>query len=150
MTEVKIAEAELGQYAAKLVAELTPIRERFTPFPLYFQTQIFNFVVMRRLLRDYFPFDKPYDLTLEIGCGVGAHSLLLSRFSKQLIGVDIPGEYAGYTPPGFTSSAHISRTLVNEHFAIKNARFEDALPDKLPCENDSSSSAGPCWNIFRT
>jgi SAM-dependent methyltransferase len=131
------AEAEFSQWSAEVVAQLTPIRERFTPFPLYFQTQIFNFVVMRQLLKDYFPFGKPYDLVLEVGCGVGAHSVLLARFAKELVGVDIPGEYAGYTPPGFRSSADISRALVNQHFGIKNARFEDAFPDNLPCGSDS-------------
>jgi SAM-dependent methyltransferase len=130
-------EVEFSRWAQRLVGELTPIRERFTPFPLYFQTQIFNFVVMRRLLREYFPFDRPHESVLEIGCGVGAHSLLLSRFATRLLGVDIPGEYAGYLPPNFKSSVEVSRALVNEMYGITNATFDDAFPNRLPCEADS-------------
>lgn len=140
-------EEDFARWCIELVGYLTPIRERFTPFPHYFEIQCFNFATMRRLLPDLFPLHRRYDLILEIGCGVGMHSLLLSRFANRLVGVDIPGFYAGYTPEGFKSSADVARAVVNDTFGVKHAEFADAFPDKLPLP-DASTDLIFSWTVL--
>ena len=128
---------DFQSWCVEIVDRMTPVRERFTPFPRYFEIQALNFVVMRSLLRDLFPLDRRYGMILEIGCGVGVHSVLLSRFCDELLGVDIPGEYAGYTPLGFKSSADVARCLAQDVLGVTNTQFADAFPDRLPADDNS-------------
>jgi SAM-dependent methyltransferase len=124
-------EIEFQDFCLAIVDRMTPVREQYTPFPRYFEVTALNFLVMRNLLRDLYPLDRRYGLILEVGCGVGVHSALLSRFCDRLFGIDIPGEYAGYVQPEFKSSADMARS-VNEHLGTPNAEFVDAFPDKIP------------------
>jgi SAM-dependent methyltransferase len=106
-----------------------------TPFPRYYDTQALNFLTLRQLLPEYL--EQRYSSILEIGCGVGVHSLFLSTLTEKLLGVDVPGEYLGYTPQGFNSSSEVARKIVNEIFQIDHADFQDAFPNKLPCDSQS-------------
>ena len=137
LRRVPVDEADYVAWCAELVRFTTGIRERFTPFPRYFELQCFNFLTMRRLLPELFPLGVRYDVILEIGCGVGAHSLMLSAFAHRLKGVDIPGEYSGFTAPGFGSSAEVSRAFVNGVFGVDHAEFADAFPDALGLADNS-------------
>lgn len=139
---LKIGEAELAREAefarrvVQMVDEMTAVRERYTPFPRYFELQAFNFLIMRRQLGDLFALDKRYGAICEIGCGAGMHSALLSHFCDTLYGFDIPGEYHGYTPEGFSSSAAVAREVCGV-LGVSNAAFADAYPTELPLADES-------------
>ena len=129
-------EVEFSRWAQRLVGELTPIRERFTPFPLYFQTQIFNFVVMRRLLREYFPFDRPHEFPRNRLRRWRAFTFVVALATRCSASIS-PASMPAICLPNFKSSVDVSRALVNEMYGITNATFEDAFPNRLPCEADS-------------
>ena len=114
---------------------MQPHYEMFSHFPGYFRTQGFNFQLLRQLLSEYFP--HRYGLILEVGCGTGFQSLLLSPHADRLVGIDIPGEYMGYVMPGFASSADMASFLVNDCFGVDWAEFKDAFPDKVPLDESS-------------
>jgi SAM-dependent methyltransferase len=141
-----MTDIEFQKHCLAIVDRMTPVRKRYTPFPRYFEVTALNFLVMRNLLSDLFPFDCKYGLILEVGCGVGVHSALLSRFCDRLFGIDIPGEYAGYVQPEFNSSADMARS-VNEHLSTPNAEFADAFPDKTPLP-DASTDMVFSWTVL--
>jgi SAM-dependent methyltransferase len=118
----------------EVAAYLKANQAHLTLFPRYYDFRAVNFSVLQSLFPEYV---KRQGRVVEIGCGVGMDSLFWSRYAGELLGFDIPGEYGGYTPPGFTSSAHVSRTLVCDVFGVTNATFADALPDSLPVDSNS-------------
>jgi SAM-dependent methyltransferase len=123
------------EWCFEAAAYLKANHSNLTLFPRYYEVRAIGFVVLQSLFPEYF---KRHNRVVEIGCGVGLDSLYWSRYADEMLGFDIPGEYGGYTPPGFTSSAHVSRTLVCDIFGATNAKFEDALPDSLPVDSDSA------------
>lgn len=141
------SEIEFQKWACDVAEYLKSNHQNLTLFPAYYTTQTFNFIVLRQLLSEYFNFDKKMESVLEIGCGVGIHSLLLSRFTNKFFGIDIPGEYLGYTPEGFNSSAEVAHHLVSEIFGVTNASFADAFPDSIPVE-DSSFDLIYTWTVL--
>ena len=104
--------AELSRCERDVVRFLTPHYRTCSNFPGYFAAQGLNFQMLRQLLPEYFA-DR-YGLILEVGCGTGFQSLLLSPHADTLVGIDIPGEYLGYVMPGFASSAEMATFLVND------------------------------------
>lgn len=125
----------LSRWEIDVARFMQPHYRTFSHFPGYFRTQGLNFQLLRQLLPDYFA--RRYGFILEVGCGTGFQSLLLSPHADQLLGIDIPGEYMGYVMPGFASSAEMASFLVNQCFGVDWAEFKDAFPDHVPLSNDS-------------
>lgn len=111
----------------------------FTPYPDYFKMRCYEFRILRQLLPSYFDLNDKYDVILEIGCGFGFKSLLLSPFCDKLIGVDIPEKHKGYVKGDFKSSIDVAKVLVNETLGLRGVEFNHMWPDNLKVESDSVS-----------
>ena len=127
-----VNEDDFERWCLEVIDALTPQRERFTPFPRYFEVQCFNFATARRVMSDLFRLDRPYNAALEIGCGVGAHSVLLSRFARKLTAIDIPGELYVGTNREFRSAIQVARHVGGEIFKIPHLSFVEAYPYFIP------------------
>lgn len=127
--------ADLSRWELELVRYMQPRYATFSHFPGYFRAQGLNFQMLRQLMPEYF--SKRYGAILEVGCGTGFQSLLLSPHADRLVGIDIPGEYLGYVMPGFSSSAEMASFLVNRCFGVDWASFHDAFPSEVPLDADS-------------
>lgn len=124
---------------------MQPHYRTFSHFPGYFRSQGLNFQLLRQLLPEYFT--QRYGLILEVGCGTGFQSLLLSPHATRLVGIDIPGEYLGYVMPDFKSSADMASFLVNECFGVDWAEFKDAYPDNVPLD-DNGTDLVFSWTVL--
>lgn len=128
-------ESNICQWERDVFQFLTPFAHIFTPFPNYFSYRGYLFQMMRQLLPEYF--NKQYDLLLEIGCGLGFHSLLLRPYSIKQIGVDLPGKYIDYVRDPFSSSPEMASYLVNNCFNA-GVVFHEAFPHQLSMLNQNS------------
>jgi ubiquinone/menaquinone biosynthesis C-methylase UbiE len=127
--------AALSRWEQDVARFMQPHYQTFSPFPAYFRSRGLNFQLLRQLLPEYF--NQRYPMILEVGCGTGFQSLLLSPHADRLLGIDIPGEYEGYVMPGFKCSTDMASFLVNKCFGVDWAEFKDAMPDQVPTPNDS-------------
>jgi SAM-dependent methyltransferase len=125
----------LSIWERQVIELLSANYQLFTPFPQYFRVQGVNFQILRQLLSEYF--SARYGTILEIGCGVGLHSLFLCPHAERLIGIDIPNAYSGYTQKGFHSSPQVASAIVNDCFGIESAEFYHGYPEDTKLHNES-------------
>jgi len=126
---------EITQWELSVAEFLSPYYSVFTPYEEYFRYRGNLFSMTRQLLPEYF--NRQFDVLLEVGCGMGYHSLLLRPYAKKQIGVDIPGKYGDYVAKEFSSSPEMANFLVNTCFE-QDVSFYEAYPDKLPMLGDNS------------
>jgi ubiquinone/menaquinone biosynthesis C-methylase UbiE len=137
--------AVLSRWEREVTAFMQPHYQTFSPFPRYFRTQGLNFQLLRQLLPEYF--QQRYPMILEVGCGTGFQSLLLSPHAERMLGIDIPGEYAGYVMPSFKCSTDMASFLVNRCFGVDWTEFKDAFPDSVPLD-DTSVDLVYSWTVL--
>lgn len=134
------SEDELLQWENELIAFFSSQYELFTPYPEYFRLRCYEFRILRQLLPELSGFNHIFERGLEIGCGYGFKTLLLSRMCKSFLGIDIPEKYKGYVRGDYSSSVEIAKIIVNDKFQINNVTFECAWPDNmLNVDSDSIS-----------
>ena len=114
-----------------LISFLSANYRLFTVYPNYFKVRGYEFRLIQQLLPSYFSIHREYKTILEVGCGFGYKSLLLSPFGSRIIGTDMPERYGGYVVGAFSTSVDVSRTLVNDLFKNRKAHFLSCWPDRL-------------------
>jgi SAM-dependent methyltransferase len=132
------SEAESNQWEDALIALFSSHYELFTPFPKYFRVRGYEHRLLRQLAPEYFGPGCHYGAGLEIGCGYGFKSIILSRMVDSLVGIDIPVKYKGYVRGKFETSVDVAR-LMGEKFGIGNVRFAAMWPTALELEDASVS-----------
>ena len=118
----------------QLVEQLSARWADFTPYPEYFRLRYNEFRVLRGLLPDLFR-EGQHEQGLEVGCGFGFQTALLTPYCRQLTAVDIPQEDHDYSP-GEGTALDAARRLVNDELCL-DVRFDHAWPDNLPVDTDS-------------
>jgi SAM-dependent methyltransferase len=127
--------AEQSLWENALIGFFSSHWQSFTPFVDYFRVRGLEFRALRQLLAPLFGLQNRYKRGLELGCGYGFVSAILSPFVNDLLGTDIPEKYAGYVRGDFANSTEVSRQVVCDCLKVRNARFEAAWPHTLPCED---------------
>lgn len=127
---------DVHSWESRLVEELTARQAEFTAYPEYFRLRCNELRVVRGLLPHLFRRDQ-HENALEIGCGFGFQSALLSPYCRRLTGIDIPVEYDGYVPPGQGTSVELARKLVNEELGLRHVSFAHAWPQDIDASDDA-------------
>lgn len=134
------SEDELFRWENELISFFSSHYELFTPYREYFRLRCYEFRILRQLLPELLGFKSRFERGLEIGCGYGFKSLLLSHMCETLLAIDIPIKYEGFVRGNYGSSVEIARIIVTDKFQIKNVAFESAWPDNLLNVNSNSIS----------
>lgn len=126
-----VSEDELMQWENELIAFFSHHYKLFTPYPGYFRLRCYEFRILRQLLPELLGFNRTFEKGMELGCGYGFKTLLLSHMCESFLGIDIPEKYKGYVRGNYSSSVEIAKIIVNDKFRAKNVTFECAWPDNL-------------------
>ena len=131
------SEDEVIEWENRLILFFLSFSDLFTPFPDYFKARAYEFSILRQLLPEYFDLHLPYENILEIGCGYGFKSLLMSHMCGNLLGIDIPAKYKGYTRGNYETSVQIANMIVKDKFKLGNVSFRAMWPDKMDLADNS-------------
>jgi ubiquinone/menaquinone biosynthesis C-methylase UbiE len=121
------------EWEAGLVEQLTTRSGDFSPYPDYFRSRWNELRVIRSLLPHLFG-PGQHERGLEVGCGYGFQTILLSTSCQHLTGIDIPVEYDGYVPAGKGTSVELARALAAE-LEVGNVDFAHAWPDAVEADD---------------
>ncbi len=132
------SEDELFQWENELISFFTSYYDLFTPYQEYFRLRCYEFRILRQLLPNLLSFKSRFKRGLEIGCGYGFKSLLLSHMCETLLATDIPIKLEGYVRGNYSSSVEIAEIVVKDKFQIQNVTFETVWPDNLLNVNSNS------------
>jgi SAM-dependent methyltransferase len=132
------SEGDAIRWENELIELFSSCYELFTPFPKYFQVRGYEYRLLRQLAPEYLGVHKRYRAGLEIGCGYGFKSIMLSRLVDSLIGIDIPVKYKGYVRGNYETSVDVAREI-GRRFALDNTRFAAMWPTELKLEDSTVS-----------
>lgn len=105
----------------------------FSPYEDYFYLRFNEYKLIKSLFKNPFSGNK----VLEIGCGFGFNSLLLSFDADQVVGIDIPEKYPSLVVGDNATSVEIAKEI-NSVLQIRNIDFKECWPtDITVCEDES-------------
>ena len=100
----------------------------FSPYETYFYLRYNEFKLVSSLFPNIF---DGKDI-LEIGCGFGFNSFMLSYKAKGVLGIDIPEKYSSLVVGEEATSVQVANEL-NNVLRMGNVRFEESWPTDIKC-----------------
>lgn len=127
-----------NSYENELMNLFTEHYDFFITDKLYFKVRTYEFKMLRTIKKEFFKTGL-FSNALEIGCGFGYNSFLLSPFCKNLTSLDIPDEYAVFKNQKFNNldcknsisvAKYISKYIDNCNINFDTSYFKKIkLPD---------------------